>query len=76
MGHKMKTASRFIRVSLIISMVLAVTLLTACGVSDSVLDVGDRAPDFILQAADGDTVSLSDYSGEQPVLLYFHMALG
>jgi peroxiredoxin len=22
------------------------------------------------------TVSLSDYRGEQPVLLYFHMALG
>jgi peroxiredoxin len=38
--------------------------------------VGDPAPDFELVSSDGETVALSDYEGEQPILLYFHMALG
>ena len=76
MDPKVITPSSLKRVSLIISMALAVILITACGVSEPALEVGDSAPDFSLQAADGDTVSLSDYRGEQPVLLYFHMALG
>lgn len=76
MDNKVIPASRFKRGSLIVFMALAVVLLTACGASDSGLEVGDRAPDFSLLAADGGTVSLSDYRGEQPVLLYFHMALG
>lgn len=52
----------------------AIILLTACGPSG--LQVGDQAPDFSLPTASGSEVSLDDYSGEQPVLLYFHMALG
>ena len=40
------------------------------------LTVGDTAPAFALPATNGDEVSLSDYTGEQPVLLYFHMAVG
>jgi peroxiredoxin Q/BCP len=55
---------------------LVAILITACGTPETGLEAGDRAPDFSLQAADGDTVSLSDFSGEKPVLLYFHMALG
>ncbi len=76
MDHKVITASRLKRVFLIVSMALVAILVTACGAPESGLEEGDRAPDFSLQAADGDTVSLSDYRGEQPVLLYFHMALG
>lgn len=40
------------------------------------LTVGDQAPDFKLPTASGGVISLADYSGNQPVLLYFHMAVG
>ena len=58
-------------------LVLAVLLLSACGgQAQSGLKVGDTAQDFTLQSADGQTISLSNYIGKQPVLLYFHMANG
>ena len=50
--------------------------LVACSSAETGLSVGESAPDFTLSAEDGSTVSLSEYEGEQPVLLYFHMALG
>lgn len=37
------------------------------------LQTGDRAPDFTLRAADGSTVSLSDFAGEN-VVVYFYPA--
>lgn len=37
------------------------------------LQIGDRAPDFTLTAADGSTVSLTDYAGEN-VVVYFYPA--
>lgn len=33
------------------------------------LEVGDRAPDFTLQASDGRTYTLSDFAGERAVVL-------
>jgi hypothetical protein len=52
-------------------------LLTACGgAGQEGLAVGDDAPSFTLPEANGDSVSLADYEGTQPVLLYFHMAMG
>jgi hypothetical protein len=57
-------------------MAVVVLLLTACRSQLSGLSVGDKAPDFTLSTPTGETVSLSDYSGSQPVLLYFHMAMG
>jgi len=38
------------------------------------LEVGDKAPDFTLQASDGNTYSLSDFVGQQPVILAFFPA--
>ena len=39
----------------------------------STLDVGDIAPPFTLPDADGNTVSLSDFTGK-PVIVYFYPA--
>lgn len=35
------------------------------------LEVGDKAPDFSLQASDGNTYTLSQFLGEKPVILAF-----
>jgi len=40
------------------------------------VDVGDRAPGFSLTSAVETPVSLADYMGRQPVLLYFSMGPG
>jgi len=39
-------------------------------------NVGDSAPAFSLPSVDGGEVALADYTGQKPVLLYFHMAVG
>lgn len=46
----------------------AATLLIATGASAE-LEVGDPAPDFTLQASDGREYGLSDFRGEQAVVL-------
>ena len=43
------------------------------GMDSSTLDVGDIAPPFTLPDADGNTVSLSDFTGK-PVIVYFYPA--
>jgi len=69
---------------------VAVSLLlfaTACGVSResgggrkaaerAAVQVGDKAPNFALPAAAGEKVSLAQYRGKKPVLLYFSMGPG
>jgi hypothetical protein len=57
-------------------LVLIGLLLSACGTSGGGLAIGDPAPSFTLLSDRGEHVSLADYQGKQPVLLYFHMALG
>jgi len=39
------------------------------------LEVGDKAPDFKLQAEDGREVSLADFRGKRVVLYFFPKAL-
>lgn len=57
-------------------------LLTACGeqaaptATPAPFGVGSSAPQFTLSNASGGTTALADYTGKQPVLLYFHMAAG
>lgn len=61
----------------LITLLLVALVATACGSNDegSNIEVGAAAPDFTLPNATGGEVSLSDFAG-QPVLLYFHMAVG
>lgn len=40
----------------------------------SALEVGDKAPDFSLQASNGQTYSLADFVGKQPVVVAFFPA--
>jgi hypothetical protein len=56
-------------------LLLVIILAQACS-SRGDLAVGDQAPGFTLPSATGADVSLSDYTGEGPVLLFFHMAVG
>jgi hypothetical protein len=57
--------------------ILAGLLLSACNNSaPNEFTVNDPAPAFTLPDARGGQVSLTDYQGTQPVLLYFHMAAG
>ena len=37
------------------------------------LHVGDHAPDFSLPATTAETVSLTDYLGKKPVVLFFYL---
>ena len=59
---------------------LALALITAaCSGAEEVSDgarVGKEAPKFSLTSASGDQVSLDDYLGQRPVLLYFSMGPG
>lgn len=51
-------------------------LIQACSSTPDELSVGDEAPDFTLPSSEETMVSLSEFAGEQPVLLFFHMAEG
>ena len=61
---------------LVIGLGLLVGLAGCQPTPPSGLQVGDTAPDFELPATAGVTVRMADYAGKQPVLLYFHMAVG
>jgi hypothetical protein len=55
-----------------IVMALAVAAVTVLGTAGSTvaLEVGQKAPDFTLAAADGKQVQLADLLGKGPVVLY------
>jgi hypothetical protein len=59
----------------LVMVALASMLVGACA-SQPEIAVGEKAPVFSLPSTQGTTVSLSDYVGEAPVLLFFHMAVG
>ena len=61
----------------LILLVILISLLVSCAPQEASVSsvAGVTAPDFTLDNALGGRVSLSDYAGE-PVLLFFHMAVG
>lgn len=67
---------------LLVAVVALALLGAACqqetptaGADVSALEEGDQAPEFTLESPDGE-VSLTDYRGKKPVLLYFSMGPG
>lgn len=60
-------ANRLARV--LLSAIFAVVVLG--GQFAAALEVGDKAPDFALQASDGETYSLSQFTGDKPVVIAF-----
>ena len=63
-----------IRAIRVLSSALALTGLLASGASAQELSVGDQAPDFTLQASDGQTYTLSKLRGKAVVLRWFPKA--
>jgi peroxiredoxin Q/BCP len=62
---------------LIIAFILgSFVILQSCGGNAENLSVGNLAPDFTLQDAEGNNFSLSDYSGKNPVVIYFYPKAG
>jgi hypothetical protein len=76
MEHQLKTNIMRFTYSVISFIALFGFALSACGPAKGELGVGDPAPSFTLPSEAGEQVSLADYLGKQPVLLYFHMAVG
>jgi peroxiredoxin Q/BCP len=66
--YKMINRLKKISVAFIGAVSLVATSLTAA------LEVGDKAPDFTLQASDGNTYSMSDFVGKKPVIVAFFPA--
>jgi hypothetical protein len=71
------------RISGFLILALAAILTTSCGrggeggaTSERLVREGDSAPAFTLPSAQGPQVSLEQYLGQRPVLLYFSMGPG
>ncbi len=60
----------FIRGIRVLLSSLAVLLVLASPIA-AALEVGEKAPDFSLQASDGKTYSMSQFVGEKPVVIAF-----
>ncbi len=53
--------------------VLTLLLAPLASAQSTLLEVGDKAPDFELQDQDGETVRLSDLAGRKNVALAFYV---
>ncbi len=54
-------------------MLLTVLTLLLSAVHALALKVGDKAPDFSLPATTAEKISLSDYLGKKPVVVFFYI---
>ena len=70
------TLSRLMRLLLVL-LVSNLWFLAGCNSQETQqLNIGDPAPNFTAETEAGHSISLSDYTNKQPVLLFFHMAGG
>jgi len=62
---------RWISMFMIVLVSLALTVFNAGDVM--ALKVGDKAPDFTLPSTTGEKISLSQFQGKKPVVLFFYI---
>jgi thioredoxin-dependent peroxiredoxin len=59
---------------LAVAVVLMSTSLWLLAISALAIDVGDKAPDFVMHSTVGETVRLSEYQGRKTVVMFFFPA--
>ena len=59
--------------SLFIVVFMSVALLFFNAGDGMALKVGDKAPDFTLPSTTGEKISLSQFRGQKPVVLFFYL---
>ena len=62
---------RWVSISMI--MLVAVALLFFNAGNVRALNVGDKAPEFTLPSTTGEKISLNQYRGKKPVVLFFYL---
>jgi peroxiredoxin len=60
-------------ISMLIVVLVSVALLFSNVGDVMALKVGDKAPDFTLPSTTGDKISLSQFQGNKPVVLFFYL---
>jgi len=58
--------------SLLSVIVVSFIIIQSCGGNSDNLSVGNSAPGFTLEDSEGNTYSLLDYKGKNPVIIYFY----
>jgi len=58
--------------SLLSVLVASFIIFQSCGSNADNLSVGNSAPGFTLEDSEGNTYSLLDYKGKNPVIIYFY----
>ena len=61
------------RISVFMVVLVAVALLFFNVGDVMALKVGDKAPDFTLPSTTGEKISLSQFRGKKPVVLFFYL---
>ena len=60
-------------ISMIMVVLMSVALLFFNAGDVMALKVGDKAPDFTLPSTTGEKISLSQFRGKKPVVLFFYL---
>ena len=60
-------------ISMFIAVLVSATLLFFSAGDVMALKVGDKAPDFTLPSTTGEKISLSQFQGKKPVVLFFYL---
>ncbi len=60
-------------ISMFMVVLVSVTLLFLNAGDVMALKVGDKAPDFTLPSTTGEKISLNQFQGKKPVVLFFYI---